>query len=279
MKVWIIYDNKFEATKRYCVDAMLDAAKRNNVDAEVLFPIYFTSIFENGKVKLLYKNKVIDNLPDYVLFRIYDNELLQTFEKLGVKIINGGMMQSKNKYISTIFASHLNMNIPKTIYTKNYDYDYISSLLGSTFIMKDNFGAKGTDVYLIKNKDEFEKVKNNADFIFQEFIEKSAGKDTRLYVIENKVVGCIERYSENGDFRSNVAVGGKCREIDVPKEIKNQAVELSKAMNIPICSVDFLFDQEKYYFCETNANAGFTIYAYGENNMQDKIMQYISKLK
>ena len=122
MKVWIIYDNKFETTKRYCVDAMLDAAKRHNVDAEVLFPIYFTSVFENGKVKLLYKNKVIDNLPDYVLFRIYDNELLQTFEKLGVKIINGGMMQSKNKYISTIFASHLNMNIPKTIYTKNYDY-------------------------------------------------------------------------------------------------------------------------------------------------------------
>lgn len=51
--------------------------------------------------------------------------------------------------------------------------------------------------------DMIEKVGQGKNLIFQEFIEQSSGKDLRVFVVGGKVIGCMKRTGQEGDFRAN----------------------------------------------------------------------------
>ena len=73
-------------------------------------------------------------------------------------------------------------------------------------IIKENKGSFGEQVYLVENYyDAVEKIKSigHDEFIMQEYIESSKGRDVRIHVVGDQIVTAMERRNDN-DFRANV---------------------------------------------------------------------------
>ncbi len=280
MNIWIIYKKHFETHATYSPQIMKETAEKHNMHAEIFFCEYFNILFENGVKKLFYKGEKIKLYPDVAFFRCYDFSLMELLEEKGVCLVNSlsGMKTSRDKYQTKKLVTELGILTPTCLKTSFLDYENITTFFSIPFVMKDNFGASGNNVFLIHNKDEFENVlKVNVEFLVEEFIP-AGGKDTRVYIVGNKVVGCVERFSTNGDFRSNRCQGGNFRKTTIPKEIENQSLEIASKINLKICSVDYLFYENKYYLCEVNGNATFYAFYKLGYNMQEEFMNYIQTI-
>jgi RimK family alpha-L-glutamate ligase len=90
----------------------------------------------------------------------------------------------------------------------------------------------------------------------QEFIKKSSGRDIRVIVCGDKVVGGMKRQSNKG-YKSNFHQGGSVKKVPVNDELAELAVEAAKAVGLHIAGVDFLIDEDSYKICEINASPGF----------------------
>ena len=117
----------------------------------------------------------------------------------------------------------------------------------------------GTGVFKAEN---FEQLKGAASalkmqpHLFQQYIAESAGRDIRVIVIGGKAVAAMERIS-GGDFRSNIAIGGRGLKIDMPVQVKEMAEKAAALLNLDYCGADILFGKEGFYLCEVNSNAFF----------------------
>lgn len=281
MQVWLVYRNYYENHEQFAPQSMSEAGLKWNIQCKVFFEDYFSIIITKNGVDLYYKGQKLDALPDAVFFRCYNFDVMDYFEQHNIPIVNSaqGMRLCKDKYQTHIIASTLNILQPKTIRAKSCDYHFIATELGSPFVLKENTGRKGENVFLISNEEQFLNVKSKlSDFICQKYVRQSSGHDIRLYVIGEKVIGAVERVAENNDFRSNVCLGAMARDIVVPDSVKQTALQLAHTMQLSVCSVDFLISDGQYYLCEVNGSAALSSFINLGYNMQQLIMEYISKI-
>lgn len=286
MKLWILYSKKHETTAVYSTELMMNAASKFGIEHELFYFNYFRLVIINNKETLFYKNQQVTQLPDVVFCRGYYIELIKYLEKNGVKIINSafGMQSVKNKYETHVQLTKINVSQPKTMFANFAAYQDIVNMLGSPFVMKDNLGSKGNNVYLVKSEQEFNEIKTEhettrIDFIYQEYIASSKGRDIRVYVVGDTVVGAIKRVSENeADFRANLSQGGSAHVFELSEELKKLSIEICKTLKLEIAGLDFLFDENNQpIFCEANGNAAFSGFVKFGYKMQEIFMQYIAK--
>lgn len=79
--------------------------------------------------------------------------------------------------------------------------------------MKLNEGAQGAGVILTEKASASRGVVEAlrglyANFIVQEFIGEAEGADLRCFVVGDRVVAAMRRQAADGDFRSNLHLGG-----------------------------------------------------------------------
>ena len=93
------------------------------------------------------------------------------------------------------------------------DIDFVEKNIGFPVIVKKISGSYGRGVFLCENKKQLnqlvtmaELTKKSYDIIIQEFVKDTWGKDLRVFVVNNKVVGCMMRQSTDDDFRANFLV-------------------------------------------------------------------------
>ena len=147
-------------------------------------------------------------------------------------------------------------------------------------IIKEAYGSFGAQVYLVNTLDEAEKIitsLGHKDFIMQEFISESKGRDVRVNVVGGQVVSAMERYNEN-DFRSNITNGGKMRKINLSEDMKDAAIKATEAIGLDFAGVDILFGKDGPVVCEVNSNPHFksSLECTGVD-MSEKIMDYITE--
>lgn len=281
MKLWILYSSKYEYENTEARELMAEAAKKKQLNFEVLFYSYFSVVINNNNTELYYKDKIVTEYPKVVLSRGYNIELLKFLDSKGVVIINGAQGTEKvlNKYETHLALVGEKITQPKTISPRKYIFEDIKSILGLPFVMKDNFGSQGEGVFLINSKKSFENAlsKNaNTKFIFQEYIKSSKGSDIRVYVVGKKVIAAINRKAKGSDFRANISLGGSSNPFKIDRQLKKQSLLVAKKLGLEVCGIDFLFGEKgKYIFCEANGNAGYTGFVRFGIVMQDIIIKYI----
>ena len=277
--LWIIYPKRCEVKEKiHMPKYMCECADDNNIPHALFFHEYF----EIKNNTLFYNGTKIDLLPSVALFRCYNQLLMQFLENNGVHVINNATSAytSKDKFKTYAIAEELKITKPQTHIAQNHTFEELASRLSLPFVLKDNFGMQGKNVYLINSKAEFEKIiqeNPSITFIAQTFIKKSEGKDVRLYVVGDSVVSSIMRISKAGDFRANISQGGTSELFDVPDFIKTQSIKLAQKIGLEICSVDYLFDGKNYIFCESNSNAGFSAFFAHDIDMPKHFMKHIKE--
>ena len=240
-------------------------------------------------------NEAIIDLPSFVLFYDKDIYLSLRLEALGCKVFNNSraILLCDNKILMYQELFKNNIRIPKTyiapktfenINYSNLDFlDTIEKELGYPMVFKEAYGSFGEQVYLVNNhNDAISLIKKIGykDFLIQEYIKTSKGKDIRINVVNHKPVCSILRYNDF-DFRSNISNGGKAINYEPNKEFLDLAIKASKALNLDFGTVDMLVDEFNHpIVCELNSNPQFkSTFDVTNVDLSDYIRDYIiSKL-
>ncbi len=230
----------------------------------------------------LYLNgSLVKALPDIVFARCYHYEVLDFLERKNIKIINkwSNSKRARSKWETYTHVQKLkNIKQPLTYLEKDLSYAEKVTKLGLPFVMKNNFGSLGKKCYLVKNKYQFSAIKRHnkdVEFIVQQYINLSFGKDIRIYIVGDKIIGGVMRKSVKNDFRANISLGGTFEPISLPESLERTSLTIAKHCGLEICGLDFLFGKNEYIFCEINSNAGFTAFSKQKIKIRDEMMLYL----
>ena len=290
---WMLVKPKFQES--YETERLLEEFGNHNIEVKLIDPNEI-DIFVNkeNKQSILVNGKSLP-LPKFVFPRTgsgttyYIKAVIRHFERMGVVVINSSdsIDNVKDKLYSHQILAQSNLDIPNTMLLKHpIDIDFVDKNIGFPVIVKKISGSYGRGVFLCEDKKQLKQLvtmaeltKKSYDIIIQEFVKDTWGKDLRVFVVNNKVVGCMMRQSTDEDFRANITRGGEGFPYEVNEQIEWLSSESSKALGLDIAGVDLLFDNGGYKICEVNSNPGFEgMENFTKKNIAGEIVSFI-KLK
>ena len=234
--------------------------------------------------------KPLSEKPDFAIFWDKDIYLAERLEAQGIKLFNSSSAINlcDNKILMYQELIKKNIRIPHTFIApktfeglgyKNREFlDSIVKEIGWPIVIKEAYGSFGEQVYLANNMDEANAIVDRIgykDFLIQEFIASSKGRDVRINVVGDQVIASMLRENKN-DFRSNISNGGSGAAYQPNQEFIDLAINATKALGLDYAGVDVMFGKDGPIICEINSNPQFasTLNATGIN-LADYIAEYI----
>lgn len=279
---WIIYNGSLTSEKFQDQALLLkEAAERAHLTA---------SVKKNYEI-MMNLSKSIQEKPDFVVFLDKDILLARYLKQQGIPVFNDPEVieTCDNKANQYLQLAHHHIPMPVTIIApKVYPnftirntgyYEMVLSTLSLPLIIKEGRGSFGMKVYLIETEEAFyEKVDQlrGVDYVFQQFIASSKGRDIRVNIVGGEVVAAMYRHSET-DFRANITNGGKAEVVQLTEAQQQLAIQAAEAVGAEFAGVDLLFgEQEEPIVCEVNAAAHIrNILNVTGINVADAMIQYI----
>ena len=195
----------------------------------------------------------------------YGTALLRQFETLGTFCVNGsaGITASRDKLHAHQVLARQKIGMPATAFaaspkdTKNL----IDIVGGAPLIVKLLESTQGKGVVLAETKKAAESVITafrglKANFLVQQFVKEAGGEDIRCLVVGSKVVAAMKRSGAEGDFRSNLHLGGSAVAVRISKEERATAVRAAKAFGLNVAGVDLLRSETGPKVLEVNSSPG-----------------------
>ena len=235
-------------------------------------------------------NPVISDKPDFAVFWDKDIYLAERLENNNVRLFNSkrSVELCDNKILMSQALAASGVRIPRTFvapktfegleYVDRSFLTEVATKIGYPMVIKEAYGSFGEQVYLANNEKEANEIIDKIgykDFLMQEFIASSKGKDIRINVVGNKAIVSMLRENKN-DFRSNISSGGSGSLYQPKQEYIDLAIKAVKALGLDFAGVDVLFGEDGPIICEVNSNPQFgsTLKATGVN-LADYIAEYI----
>ncbi len=237
--------------------------------------ITFDVFVNNGTLCEIKDGNIIINLPkaDFVIYLDKDYYLATMLEKCGYRLFNSSnflrMCDDKNitliecanhgiKSVDTIPSPLIYSNSLKS---ENYLFlDKVIERFGLPLVMKKVYGSLGEGVYLAHSKQELYDLYGECfryPLLFEKYLETSKGKSLRVLVVDEKVIGIIERNGSD-DFRSNYGAKTYSKNIKNPTIYIDFAQKIANLLHIEYAGIDLLYgDNNEPVLCEINSNAFF----------------------
>lgn len=290
MKGWIIYNGALRIKKvEKLVEILAKEGQKKGMDLKLvknnqLIPIY-SSMGEPGLKTLVDLDE-----PEFIIFWDKDIFLAKHLELMGYRLFNTreAIEDCDNKAIMHQKLANKDIRMPKTIvgpfvfFQQNLSEEYYKEVfeeLGQKIILKEAYGSFGMQVYKISSKEELQsrliEIGNRA-FIMQEFIDTSVGRDIRVNIIGDEIVGAMERHNPT-DFRANITLGGTGKVIELTNEQKELALKAHKALNLDFSGVDLLYGKDNEpIVCEVNSNVNYVSFEEASGiNFSARLLDYI----
>lgn len=238
------------------------------------FGVQCDTIKNNSFLAYVDNGKIEGNLDyDFCLYFDKDKYIARMLSKLKMPVFNTFEATEicDDKMATHIALANNGINMPKTLagalcYNINdiseleiADYcKKISLQLEFPLVAKLCFGGFGQQVYKIENQTElvdWVKTHKHSPTLFQEFV-KCNNFDFRVMVVGGKAIASMKRVAKEGDFRSNLELGGFAENVAPEKTALELAEKCAKILNLDFCGVDILQKENgEYLVCEVNSNA------------------------
>lgn len=260
---WLVVNSFISLEKFHSLYGFLqNAAKKSGVSLEIKKGADLLCELQAG---------VQSPLPHFVLFWDKDIYLAKQLEAQGVRLFNRAeaIEICDNKILTSLRLKGA-VPLPKTVFAPktfegvNYcDKSFLKKaveFLGLPMIIKEAYGSFGKQVYLASTYAQAEEIVDrlgSKEFLMQEYVQSSHGRDVRVNVVGGKVVCAMLRYNEN-DFRSNISSGGSMRPLALTKAQEEVAIKACEAIGLDFAGVDILFGKnDEPIVCEVNSNPHF----------------------
>lgn len=126
---------------------------------------------------------------------------------------------------------------------------------------KHTIGTNGRQMSVVSPNEPVGPMIDDEHAFVQEFLEDTDDRpsDVRVYVVDGEVVGAMRRHAPDGDWRTNVAVGGRVE--GITQELGERPRRLAKAatsvLGLDLAGVDLMPIDGEWFILEVNATAGF----------------------
>tara|TARA_B000000437_G_scaffold79015_1_gene57407 strand:+ start:245 stop:1171 length:927 start_codon:yes stop_codon:yes gene_type:complete len=179
--------------------------------------------------------------PPFDMHYITYTHLLDHLDKK-VRVINNpvSVRNAPEKLLVTHFADLM----PKTIISKNFDEikEFVSKL--NKVVLKPLYGKGGEGIILLESNDKiFDKKLENfllgehEPIMAQEYLPIVKKGDKRIILINGEPVGCLNRIPAEGEFRSNLGVGG----LPELSELSSRDIEICQRISKTLIDYDLYF--------------------------------------
>ncbi|WP_292468547.1 RimK family alpha-L-glutamate ligase [Methanolobus sp.] len=275
MKGWILYKTpQIELSpEAYEIHRLIETAGKKGIEIEVVSPDQFDLVVTKEDRKSILLNGEVVSLPDFLLPRMgagttyFGMAVIRHLERLGVYTVNSAQCIDtvKDKLYSQQILAENNIPVPKTMLGKYpIDDSLVEKYLKFPLVVKTLSGSLGKGVFLCDSKSQFNDLMGlihvtnpKLNIILQEFIESSRGKDLRVFVVGGRPIACIERSSNDNNFKANYSRGGQVTQFEMTPEVKWLATETARLFGLEIAGIDLLFDGKHFKICEANSSPGF----------------------
>ena len=248
-------------------ERLLEAATKRGHDARI---VNYTKCYCNvvkSKPQVYYEGKPLEGI-DAIIPRIsiasqaYGSAIIRQFEMMNVFSTTGSLafIRTRDKLRSMQLLARHDIDIPKTVVANNTDAldELIAMVGGAPLIVKVARGSQGMGVMLAETRSAAKAIiqafySHNVNILVQEFIKESNGSDVRAFVVDGKIVAAMKRQGPEGEFRSNIHLGGEGVPIKLTRAERLISLGAAKAMNLNIAGVDLLQSERGPLVMEVNA--------------------------
>ena len=265
-KTALILVNAYAPQSTRQVDRLSAELNALGVKVDVCRNDRFLTIIKDGKIAASNATPY-----DFCVYLDKDKYVPVMLEKLGMRLFNcaAAVEACDDKMYTHVLLANSGIPMPDTLpgllcydnaaKIKRETLDVVEKNLGYPVIIKHAFGSLGKGVFKADTRKQLEDIAENVKLLphlYQKYIASSCGKDLRVIVVGDMVLGGILRKSQC-DFRSNIGLGGSAEKAVVPDIVKEYAIKAAQTLKLDYCGIDFLIDNENYLLCEVNSNAYF----------------------
>ncbi len=285
---WLIVNGYFKSDKfEELFSFLLQAAEKRGIILEKIENCAVVADVMTGKIITPETQK-----PDFVLFWDKDIRLAMTLEACGFRLFNRAeaIRLCDDKSLTYLALAGAGVKQPRSFIApfafsrsprNNSDFFFeCAKELGYPMVIKECRGSFGTGVHLVSNDEETAALVQelgSAPCMVQEYIKESFGRDIRVSVVGGKVAAAMLRQGREGDFRSNLTLGGHFARIEPSEAQLSAAIAATEALGLDFAGVDVLFGKDdEPIICEVNSNAHFkTTFDCTGVNMAEHIIDHI----
>lgn len=244
-------------TGAYTCNRLVEEANALDIDLK-LVGIHDTYITETG----VYNGNQLLEKRDFVINRYKWGRLKDAVNHLAVRSYNA--LQPYCIYINKFEqVQRLRSDefvVPRYMLgTTLLSYENIVAQLGSPFVAKGLESSMGEQILLIEDEQTYKNLAMQYDiekeWLFEEFVSTSYGRDMRIYSVRGEVAGGMIRRSQ-GDFRANVALGASVEQLEITDSIRKIAADIYAQTGLDFLGIDLMYGTDKPYFCEINVMPG-----------------------
>jgi RimK family alpha-L-glutamate ligase len=177
---------------------------------------------------------------------IYRVNTLHWVESRGVPVMNSprAIERCVDKFYTTALLREAGLPVPETVVCEGIDVAMAAIRAMGDVIVKPIFGSMGHGLVRVTDPDVGFRVLRALEqvrsvFYVQQRIDHG-GRDVRALVVGGRVLAAIERQAREGEWRTNVSLGGSAHRIELPVAWERLAIAAAAATGADYAGVDLL---------------------------------------
>jgi len=189
--------------------------------------------------------------------------LIEHLEVAGIRVVNPcyPFRRARDKYATQYTLVAAGLPVATTFTTEGLERAYRRSIEMGESVYKPILSSMGKGSLKFNDPD----LAYNAwkmlsrlgqPLIVQEYLH-NPGRDIRVFVVGNSVVGTAYKYRKGDSWKTNVAQGGTMVDEPVPEEIKEMGIRATRAMGLDYAGVDIMETDRGPVVLEVNGAPGW----------------------
>ncbi|UIO98832.1 RimK family alpha-L-glutamate ligase [Halobaculum sp. CBA1158] len=227
---------------------------------------------ENAAVSVDGGAVTIEPDVDVVANRMLLSNVEQPAEGLGLAhtfgrarpILNdpSAVLTAMHKFASAVALAEAGVRVPDALLALSNDrLNRDRDRFGEEGVYKTAIGTHGGGTWKVDLTEPVNPMVGNRQAFLQQLIDRDDARhhDTRVYVVGDEIVGAMNRYAPEGDWRTNVALGGDVEDAadSLDDEAREMALAATETIGLDYAGVDLVEGYDGWYVLEVNPTAGF----------------------
>ena len=189
--------------------------------------------------------------------------LATTFNRLRPMLNQpGAVLTAIHKFATAVTLADWNIQVPDALLALSNDrLNAGRERFGDEGVYKTAIGTHGGGTWKVDLTEPVNPKVGNRQAFLQSFIERDSDlhRDLRVYTVGEKVIGAMHRFAPEGEWRTNVALGGDVEDMtdELPEVAKETALYAAEVIGLDYAGVDLIEGENGWYVLEVNPTAGF----------------------
>ncbi len=186
---------------------------------------------------------------EQVVFRM---DALHRVAASGVPVSNPprAVEAAVDKYLSLSLLAARGIPVPSTWTGQTADQALAAfDALGGDVVVKPLFGSEGRGLLRISDRElawrAFHTLERLGSIFYLQEVVRHPGYDLRVFVLRGRVLGGMRRFASDGEWRTNVALGGRAEAARVDPECERLALDAARAIGADMAGVDLMIDESR----------------------------------